>query len=270
MGMRARVILGALLLAGFPAAVSAQPGPTPDERKLFRLLNQERDNSGLPQLEWDDHLAQSARAHAQLLANHKSLSHQFAGEPELMTRIGATGLRFDMVAENVGRADSVEAVHEALMFSPPHRANILGARYTAAGVAIVARNGRLWVAQNFARVLPNYSEAQFREEVVAAFNRVREGKGIAAIAARPDDGLRSAACSGSADLQSLIQTLPGASELQVFTSSVPQKLPPNMSAAALDARLRRLGIAVCFRPGSAHGYGSFSVVAAFYPAGSGR
>jgi uncharacterized protein YkwD len=260
------MILAACLVSLCSATASAQPGPSADERRLFQLLNLEREKSGLVLLQWDDHLAKSARAHAQLLAEHKSLSHQFPGEPELMTRVGATGMRFDFVAENIGRAPTVETVHEDLMYSPPHRANILNARYDAGGIGIVARNGMLWAVQNFAHLLPNYSEAQFRDEVVAAFNKVREGKRMAEIAARPDDTLRSAACSGKAEPQSVILSLPGATELQIFTSSVPRELPARMSAAALDARFRRMSIAVCFRPGPVRGYGSFTVVAAFYPA----
>jgi hypothetical protein len=263
--MHCRIIVAALFVSLFCAAAPAESGSSADERRLFQLLNQEREKSGLAPLQWDDHLSLSARGHAQLLAEHQSLSHQFPSEPALMTRIGVTGMRFDFAAENIGRALTVETIHEDLMYSPPHRANILNARYDTGGIGIVARGGMLWVVQNFAHVLPNYSEARFREEVVAAFNKVREGRGIAAIPARADDTLRSAACSGNAASRSVIQSLPGATELQIFTSSVPRELPARMSAAALDARFRRMSIAVCFRPGPVHGYGSFTVVAAFYP-----
>lgn len=263
--MHCRITLAVLFVSLFCAAAPAESDPSADERKLFQLLNQEREKSGLFPLQWDDHLAQSARGHAQLLAEHQSLSHQFSGEPELMTRIGVTGMRLDAAAENIGRARAVETLHEDLMYSPPHRANILNARYDAGGIGIVARNGMLWAVQNFAHGLPNYSEARFREEVVAAFNKVRESKGIAAITARADDSLRSAACSGKAEPRSVIESLPGATELQIFTSSVPRELPARMSAAALDVHFRRMSIAVCFRPGPVHGYGSFTVVVAFYP-----
>ncbi|HYA98503.1 MAG TPA: CAP domain-containing protein [Methylomirabilota bacterium] len=259
-----RAIPGALLLALLAAAL-VSASPTPEERRLFQLLNRERGRLGVPELQWDDHLAQSARAHAQRLADHRSLSHQFPGEPELMVRIGATGMRFDYAAENIGRANTVETVHADLMDSPPHRANILSERYDSVGIGIIASNGTLWVAENFAHALPDYSEAQFRDALLAAFNRVREGRNLPAIDAHLDDKLRRVACSGEANARRVIETLSGATELAVFTTSVPQELPSRMSAAALEPRYRRMDIGVCFRPGPVQGYGSFSVAAAFFP-----
>ena len=40
-----------------------------------------------------------------------------------------------------------------------------------------------------------------------------------------------------------------------------------MQKTAADPALRRANIEVCFKPGPVHGYGSFQVVAAFYPGG---
>ena len=48
------------LVAGAAGVVHAQTSPSQDERKLFHLLNQERQNAGLPKLQWDNHLAKSA------------------------------------------------------------------------------------------------------------------------------------------------------------------------------------------------------------------
>src|SRR5215471_21644622 len=112
--VRLRVIPSVPLLFALLAAVAAAASPTPEERRLFQLLNQEREKLGLAQLDWDDRLAQAARAHAQRLADHRSLSHQFPDEPELMVRLGTTGARFDSAAENIGRADSVDTLHEDL------------------------------------------------------------------------------------------------------------------------------------------------------------
>src|SRR5579872_3915312 len=144
---------------GFAAASGgAQAGQSADVREMFDLLNQERDKAGLPRFEWDYHLAQSARAHAGMLAERQELSHQFDGEPPLLVRIGSTGARFDVSAENVAMAPTVERAHQGLMDSPPHHANIMNPRYNAVGLAIVARGGELYVAQNFAHIVPSYSE----------------------------------------------------------------------------------------------------------------
>lgn len=248
-----------------PLTAKAAAMPSDDEHRLFDLLNQERTKAGLPQLKWDDHLAEAARAHSKLLANHAELSHQFPGEPDLGQRVGATGLRFNSSAENVAYAPEVERLHQGLMYSPPHRANILSDKYNSAAVAIVARGDELYATEDFANVLPVYSESEFRTAVINAFNKTRASAQLPAMVVRPDDRLHRAACGGNHNPNQLIQRLPGATDLVMFTSSVPENLPSNMKSAAKDKELRHMNIGVCFRPGSANGYGSFWVVAAFYP-----
>ncbi|HZI56520.1 MAG TPA: CAP domain-containing protein, partial [Verrucomicrobiae bacterium] len=119
----------ALLMAGYcmaaaPSSWSAEEREIA-EKQIFYQLNQERQNAGLPALEWNEQAAQAARRHAQALVENGQLSHQFPGEPSLLERIGATGARFTLAAENVARTEYVEDVHPALMNSPGHRANIL-------------------------------------------------------------------------------------------------------------------------------------------------
>jgi uncharacterized protein YkwD len=261
-----KLIIAVFFISVFLAVPSALLGQSPDELKLFHLINQEREKAGLSKFQWNTDLAKAARAHAQLLAERQHLSHQFTGEPVLSDRIGATGLRFDAAAENVASGAEVEDTHVALMNSPLHRANILNAKYNAVGLAVVPHGARVYVAQSFAHVLPVYSEAQFLHEVVAVVNKLRQSKGIEAIFVRADAALRDAACAGNSNARRLIRTLPGATDLAVFTSSVPDKLPENLNKAVSDAALRRMNIGVCFRPGPEHGYASFSVVAALYSA----
>ena len=68
------------------------------EKRIFEELNHERISHGLAVLQWDEHAANAARAHAQLLAENGKLSHQFAGEISLPERLGATGARFTVSA----------------------------------------------------------------------------------------------------------------------------------------------------------------------------
>src|SRR5215471_17132190 len=104
MRIRALVVHLAFL---WSSVVFAQVGLSSDEQKLFNLLNQERIKAGLPRLEWDYHVAEAARKHTQLQASQKTLSHRFLGEPALGDRIGATGLRFDVAAENVALGETI-------------------------------------------------------------------------------------------------------------------------------------------------------------------
>lgn len=247
-----------------PKLVFAQVGVSSSELELFNLLNQERTRAGLPKFEWNYQLAESARAHTQLLANRDTLSHQFPGEAALGDRIGATGLRFDVAAENVAAGDSVKQIHSGLMESPQHRANILSPRYNSVGLVVVSHDGQLYVTEDFAHTLRSYSEEQFRQGVVEAFNKARETNGIPSVVANADPRLHDFACSDSKDAQHMLEGLPGAQTLVIFTSTTPEKLSPAMDKAAADESTHRLDIGVCFKPGKEHGYGSFRIVVAFY------
>ena len=242
----------------------AQSGPSPVQSKLLDLVNHERETRSLPKFQWDDHLAQSAAAHAKLVIQREELSHQFPGEAPLGERIGATGLRFNAAGENLAYAPTIEEVHTGLMNSPPHRANILDPKYNAVGFAIVPLNGELYVVQNFAHVLPAYSEDQFRDAVVAAFNQERRAAKLGKLEVQFGSHLRKAACDANPLPEVIIKSNPGASDVVVFTVSAPEKLPTQMKKAAADRILQRMNIGVCFRPGKEHGYASFSVVAVFY------
>ena len=240
--------------------------PTPPaEQQLFTLLNIERENAGVQDLRWEPKLAQAAQAHAVKLADHKELSHRFWGEPELDQRLGATGTRFNAVAENVALAETVEEAHLALMNSPGHRANIMNPKYNAVGIAVEQRGASLYVTQDFARVLPAYSEQQFREGVVAAFNRLRHKHRMGPVNAHLDSRLDHQACAGKMDATLVLQGFAGATRATVFTATQPDELPPTMDQAAADIGLRRMNIGVCFRPDVNGGFSRFWVVAAFFP-----
>ena len=122
----------------------AQSGPSPVQSKLLDLVNHERETRSLPKFQWDDHLAQSAVAHAQLVTQREKLSHQFPGEAPLGERIGATGLRFNAAGENLAYAPTIEEIHTGLMNSPPHRANILDCEFRRIGIGWAGPND-YWV-----------------------------------------------------------------------------------------------------------------------------
>ena len=253
------------LLLAVTAHGAAWTGPSTAEQQLFDLLNKERQRAGLAKLDWNQKLADAARRHSALLAQHKDLSHQFGGEPPLERRAGAAGAHFNSVAENVAFAPAVEAMHCGLMHSPHHRANILNGEYNAVGISIVARGGELYATQDFASVIPGYTEAQFQEAVVAASTRARQARGLRPMTVRSDPRLKRAACAKTLDAAKVLSNLPGAADLVIYTASDPDKLPSNMQRAVTDRTLRRMNIGVCFQSGNKSGFSRYWVAAAFYP-----
>ena len=254
----------AIACLSFLVTISAHAGPSQREQQLFDLVNHEREKARLPKLEWSDRLAQAALAHSKLLAENRDLSHQFSGEPILQERIGATGLRFNSVAENVAAAPDVDTAHTALMKSPGHRANILHQDYNAIGISIVERDHELYVTQDFAHTLVSYTEKQFRDAIVSGFNQARRTRGLPPVDVIIDPGLKKAACSQDMNTNRLIQNIPGATGLLVFSQSEIGALPDDLKKFTTDKAVERMNIGVCLQTGGKNGFSKFWVVAAFF------
>lgn len=248
----------------FLVAVQAYAGPSQREQQLFDLVNREREKAGLAKLEWSDRLANAALAHSRQMDEHQDLSHQFEGEPPLQQRAGATGLRFNSVAENVAEAPDVETAHKGLMQSPGHRANILHQDYNAIGIAIVEHGHQLFVTQDFAHTLVSYSEKQFRDAVVTGFNQARRARGLPPVDVTIDPRLKKSACVQDMNTDKIIQGLPGATSLLVFSLSEPGTLPDDLRKLVADKTVERMNIGVCLQTGGKTGFSKFWVVAAFY------
>jgi uncharacterized protein YkwD len=136
------------------AALSSATEDSAAEGVLLELANQRRKEAGVPPLRANEGLTDAARAHARLMVDKQQLSHQFDGEPSLMPRLRVSGLQLSWVGENVAYNANAEKAFDALMQSPPHRQNLLDPDFNAAGFAALWSDGKLYVVQDFARVLP--------------------------------------------------------------------------------------------------------------------
>lgn len=143
---------------------------TADERYFARLVNEARKEQGLPPLALEKRLNDSADAHSRWMLDTDRFSHTGQGGSSPRQRIEEEG--FDLqgnwrTAENLayvsiqGRADlrdEIRQLHQNLMDSPGHYANIMGSTsYLGIGLQIGTFNqgGRdyqvLMATQNFAR-----------------------------------------------------------------------------------------------------------------------
>ena len=131
------------------------------EQYLLSAANQERAARGLSELHRDVKLAHAAANHAQKMAEHGSISHQFPGEAELTDRGAGAGVAFSVISENVAQAPSVLQIHDMWMHSEHHRANLLDPAVDAVGISVIARGGELYAVEDFARTVRAVSlEAQ--------------------------------------------------------------------------------------------------------------
>ncbi|MFP5218319.1 MAG: CAP domain-containing protein [Actinomycetes bacterium] len=133
-------VLTLLLLTGLPLAPAAHAGAAEDADFVARL-NNARAAAGLAGLVVAGDLTTNATAHSQRMASSNTLYHN----PNLATEV----TNWVALGENVGYGGSVASIHDALMASPGHRANILSTTFTEVGVGTVWSGGRLWVTQVF-------------------------------------------------------------------------------------------------------------------------
>jgi len=131
---------------GFPCEF----GPGAENR---RILNAERRSRGLPAMACNRRLRYAAEGHAQFLCSSGATvpTHVGSGGSTPLMRIRATGITFVNYAENVGSGvSSPQAIHDAWMASPPHRAALLASTLGRVGIAYLPCGGRHWWVQAFA------------------------------------------------------------------------------------------------------------------------
>ena len=127
----------ALSLLAVPALADADVG----------VVNAQRAGAGLPPVVEDGGLAGLAQRQAVQMATTGNLAHS----GNLGGAVGTVLPSYTGAAENVGQGASVASVSNLFMGSPTHRSAILG-NYDTAGVGVArSSDGRVWVAQVFAR-----------------------------------------------------------------------------------------------------------------------
>jgi len=141
------------------------------EQYLYSAANAERAQKGLRPLEWDDALYSAACFHADAMAAHGTISHQFAGEAELSTRGSQAGAHFSVISENVAMAPNAVIIHDMWMKSPHHRDNLLDEQVDHIAVRVVRRNGELYAVEDFERQVANLSLSDQEQRIAALVQR---------------------------------------------------------------------------------------------------
>jgi hypothetical protein len=236
----------ALMIAGFVllAASSRLPAQmvagktayiTVGEQYLLASANAERVQRGLGPLRWDAALYQAADLHARAMAARASISHQYAGEPELSERARQAGAHFSVIAENVAEAPTAVRIQDAWMASEGHRANLLDPRLNAIGIRVLRRDGQLYAVEDFARSVENLPlEQQERTVQDAVMN-------LAPLTLLPtsEDARRTCALnSGYSGTR-----MPGF--VMRYTTADLTSLPDSLRSELSDGRYHQAEIAAC-------------------------
>ena len=138
--------VGATLVVGVLALVVRVEGAVAQvaggvEAEFAARVTAERQAQGRPALPMEDDLVAVARNHSAAMAATARLYHN--------SLLGQQVQGWQLVAENVGMGSSVDQVHQALMASPQHRADILNVRFDGIGIGVVQSGGSMWVTEVF-------------------------------------------------------------------------------------------------------------------------
>lgn len=167
---------------------------------LIRLLNEARAQQGLPAVELDARLDAVALAHSQDMAAHDFIAHTSPTTGTASDRVRAAALRSGLVLENIGRGYSAAEIHQGLLASPGHRANMINpdANVVGIGVVVDTTDGQpAYIAtQVFIRVAREVDTAAAPAQLLEAMNRARTARGARALTVEPN--LEAAAQSAAA------------------------------------------------------------------------
>jgi uncharacterized protein YkwD len=106
-------------------------------RGNFDLLNEEREARGLSTLAWDERAAAVAQAHSEDMLASGFVGHVSPTTGDASKRFRKAGITGTVVRENVARGYGPKGIHESLMNSPGHRANLLADDITHVGIGVV-------------------------------------------------------------------------------------------------------------------------------------
>lgn len=134
----ALAVTGSLVQLSAPAGATTDPAAASD---FIARTNALRSSKGLAPLSVNGALTAKASAWAEHMAAAGTISHSNLpdGAPSNWKRLG----------ENVGEGPTVEAIHNALVASPEHYANLTDPGFQSIGVGVVNANGTLFVSEVF-------------------------------------------------------------------------------------------------------------------------
>lgn len=105
--------------------------------EIFEKVNLARSEAGLAPLRWSDELAAVAARHAREMYVDGYFAHESPKTGTLGDRLHDASIAYRLAGENLALATTPNEVHNGLMDSPGHRANILGEEFRIVGIAVI-------------------------------------------------------------------------------------------------------------------------------------
>ncbi|MFG2986527.1 CAP domain-containing protein [Streptomyces sp. NPDC048258] len=120
------------------------------ESAVLALVNKERAAAGCGPLAVNAKLSAAARGYSDTMARSGVMSHTGPDGSTMTTRVEAAGYGWSRLGENIARGQAdADAVMNAWMNSPGHKANILNCAFREIGIGVHKGDGGPWWTQNF-------------------------------------------------------------------------------------------------------------------------
>lgn len=120
---------------------------TEEEQEFLNLINSNRKNNGLEELQIDSDLQNVARLKAEDLKKNNYFSHVSETYGDVNNMLNTFKISYKSSAENIAGNKNLSGAVEAWMNSENHKINILNEKYNYTGVAIIESDmyGKIYV-----------------------------------------------------------------------------------------------------------------------------
>lgn len=126
-----------------------------EERKMFEMINRERNKKGLESLIWNSKLADLARTYSEKMARERFFSHFDRNGNDVAERAKNMRItKWKLIGENLFMSEDYEKIEQMAvkgwMKSPTHRDNILEEKFNETGIGLArSRDGLIYITQVF-------------------------------------------------------------------------------------------------------------------------
>jgi len=241
------------------------------ERKLFELINEERQNRGLPVLSFSPALSQLARAHSKDMASRGRISHSSTDGRSYQDRIVNEEYYFIALGENVAFSNGFQPglIHKKLMQSPGHRENILDPNFDEVGIgAVVKKNKGYFITQDFRRSPVLRDEMEVQREIQRDINDLRRKNFFVPLSFLPDANHYARRCSLNMIEGRRPPPLPrhfGNTQYHFITSPALEDIQPIYKDKILDEIYETAGLGVTFGRNTKYPGGSYFITLLLFP-----
>jgi len=241
------------------------------EKKLFELINEERQRRGLPLLSFSPDLCQLARAHSKDMASRGRISHSSTDGRSYKDRVVNEGYYFIALGENVAFSEGFlpELIHQSLMKSQGHRENILDPNFDEVGIgAVFKKNKGYFITQDFRRSPVLRDENEVQREIQRDINDLRRKNFFVPLGFLPDANHYARRCSLNRIEGRRPPPLPrnfGNTQYHFITSPALEDIQPIYKDKILDEIYETAGLGVAFGRNTKYPGGSYFITLLLFP-----